>query len=363
MAGEIHSSTMLLGAMCMWGLADYSINKHYSDQYEPVPVQHTPAFTTQDVSVVVRTFKPHPVFKTCLLKWIENTPLEIIICTAQEYFDDVSQIIADAGLRDTDLARVTTIIADKGAQKQLLAGITMGKGNIIATSDNHIEWAPTCLSHMLACFADPKVGAAAPQIKVKLSEERKALVGPWEVAATKLADRGPGSATVMHVAAKWCWTLAGTSGVYRAEILKDPGFASAYLGDTWRGVMLDVGEDTFISRWLLKHGWVIATQYKDETAVYRTVKQTGALVQQMLRWERSTIQSFLRTVKDIPGWCAHPLVAIRTVERILKAPLLWFHLGLWCFSFNHNTLIASLLLAYYAYWKYVDYKKFVGNYP
>ncbi|CAL3969923.1 unnamed protein product [Diplocarpon coronariae] len=134
-----------------WGLADYYISKHYSAQYKPAP----------------------------------NDSFEIIICTTQEYFDE-------------------------GARNQLLAGITVAKGTIIATSDNHIEWAPTYLTHMLACFAEPTVGAAAPQIKVKLSEERKAMVGPWEVAATKLADRGPGSATVMHVAATSCWILAGT---------------------------------------------------------------------------------------------------------------------------------------------------------
>ncbi|KAI6713392.1 glycosyl transferase family 2 [Diplocarpon mali] len=168
-----------------WGLADYYISKHYSAQYKPAPLQDAPASATQEVFAVFRTLKPHPVFKTYLLKWNENDPFEIIICTTQEYFVE-------------------------GARNQLLAGITVAKGTIIATSDNHIEWAPTYLTHMLACFAEPTVGAAAPQIKVKLSEERKAMVGPWEVAATKLADRGPGSATVMHVAATSCWILAGT---------------------------------------------------------------------------------------------------------------------------------------------------------
>ena len=105
---------------------------------------------------------------------------------------------------------------------------------------------------------------------------------------------------VMYVAAKWCWILAGTSGVYRAHILKDPSFAEGYLNDFWNGVKLDVGEDTFISRWLLKNDWVIAIQWTKETRVWRTVKQTGALIPQMLRWERSTIQSFLRTVIEIP---------------------------------------------------------------
>lgn len=105
---------------------------------------------------------------------------------------------------------------------------------------------------------------------------------------------------VMHAAAKWCWILAGTTGLYRAHILKDPSFSKAFLNDFWNGVRLDVGDDTFISRWLLKNGWTIAIQWTMETRVWRTVKQTGALIPQMLRWERSTIQSFIRTVTEVP---------------------------------------------------------------
>ncbi|OWP00651.1 polysaccharide synthase [Marssonina coronariae] len=192
MVEEIHSSIVLLSAMCP------------GDWPTTTSASTTLLSTSLHLSRTIRLSPP----RTFLAFF--NDSFEIIICTTQEYFDEVSKAVAEAGLSATDIDRFTTMTAGQGARNQLLAGITVAKGTIIATSDNHIEWAPTYLTHMLACFAEPTVGAAAPQIKVKLSEERKAMVGPWEVAATKLADRGPGSATVMHVAATSCWILAGT---------------------------------------------------------------------------------------------------------------------------------------------------------
>lgn len=135
---------------------------------------------------------------------------------------------------------------------------------------------------------------------VYIPNSRQPRISPWEVAGTKMVERSLGFGTVMHTAAKWCWILTGCTGVYRARILKDPSFVECFLNESWNGVRLEIGDDTFITRWFLKHDWIIATQATEETRVWRTVKETRALVPQMLRWERSSIISFLHFVFDVP---------------------------------------------------------------
>ncbi|KAE9366737.1 glycosyltransferase family 2 protein [Stipitochalara longipes BDJ] len=353
----------MLTFLRIWRVIDYYVNRNYASKYRPVPIDPNPIFTPNDVSVIVCTLKPHTVFKACLVRWFENKPAEIIICTTKEHIEEVKYIVNEAVLEGIDRSKVKILVSEMGARNQLMKGVWEAKGKIIATSDNHIFWSRNYLINMLPCFEDADVGAAAPEIKVYIPEERRAKITPWEVAAVKLANRGPGSATMMHVAARWCWIIVGTSGIYRAHILKDPEFAKSFLNDFWNGMRLDVGNDTFISRWLLKHGWVIAIQWTKETRVWRTVKQTGALIPQMLRWERSTIQSFLRTVTEVPQMNDNFIVAFRTYERILKAPLAFLHLVCWILSFYSYPMVAFPLLAYYVYYKYLEYVKFFDNYP
>jgi hypothetical protein len=62
---------------------------------------------------------------------------------------------------------------------------------------------------------------------------------------------------------------------FRSRILQDPLFIEGYTNDNWRGKKLDVGKDTFISRWLQLHGWTIAIQALPETEVRRTVKTSS----------------------------------------------------------------------------------------
>ena len=60
---------------------------------------------------------------------------------------------------------------------------------------------------------------------------------------------------------------------------------------------------------------------------------------------------------------SHFIVAFRTYERILKAPLTFLHLVSWILSFYLYPVIACPLLAYYVHYKYLEYVKFFTNYP
>ncbi|KAH9907257.1 nucleotide-diphospho-sugar transferase [Xylariomycetidae sp. FL2044] len=193
---------------------------------------------------------------------------------------------------------------EPGKRVQQTAAIRQAKGSIIALADDHILWPENYITNMLPCFGENDVGAACGPIDVTIPKSRQhpSIVTSWEVAATRVADnRNPGM-RAMYGAAQWLWIMAGATVFFRAEILQDYRFLKAYNNDYWLGLYkLDVGDDTFMSRWVQSKGWRIAFQDLGvRTTVLRTAKQDSAFATQMFRWERSTIQSFLRVVVEVP---------------------------------------------------------------
>jgi hypothetical protein len=91
-----------------------------------------PIFTPNDVSIIVLTLKPHPVFKTCLIRLFENKPAEIIICTTEEHIKEVEHIISEAVLKGVRRSKTKIVVSEKGARKQLMKGVWEAKGKIIA---------------------------------------------------------------------------------------------------------------------------------------------------------------------------------------------------------------------------------------
>lgn len=90
---------------------------------------------------------------------------------------------------------------------------------------------------------------------------------------------------------------------------------------------MDVGEDTFVTRWAQSHDWIIMLQSMPETDVYRTVKTTSDYFSQMFRWERSTIQSHIRQTR-LSQTYKNMWVARKTWGRVLRP----FFTTIWIFA-------------------------------
>jgi len=126
----------------------------------------------------------------------------------------------------------------------------------------------------------------------------------------------------------------------------------------------DVGEDTFISRWLQSHGWTIAIQALPETEVRRTLKTSPDFLKQMFRWERSTIQSHIRTVLDVPQIYGSVFVARKTWGRLLRPVLTTCHIIAWIFTLlSGRWAFALLLVAWYVCESYPSYRDFFAEQP
>ncbi|KAI0121134.1 polysaccharide synthase [Xylariales sp. AK1849] len=347
---------------------DGLVKAHYASKYKPTTIGENPTYASSThVSIIVTTLKPPAVFTACLYRWLDNDPLEVIITTTPKYFDEVTETIQAAKLPLRISRKIRVIHIDeglKGQREQLKLGIEAARGDIIAVSDDQIFWSTSLLEHMLPCFDDDNVGGVGGPIDVYITPERrdKGIVTPWEAAGAKYLFGGRGGGPAMYAAARWTWCLAGCTYLARADILKDPAFLHGFTHDNWFGAPLDTGGDNFISRWLIKRNWIIAVQYKDEVRVWRTLKTTRAYIDQRLRWERSTIHSYLCFL-FFPRVYHHPYVAFHTWKRILRVPLGIAHLLLYAYIGLHYRHIALALVMANLWQAYQGYPSFLAAYP
>lgn len=277
-------------------------------------------------------------FPTCLQTWVANNPGEIIIIGIEKQRDHIAGLVQRAAL-SPDLATKIKILYAPAASKrdQFRLGIEESTGSIIVNVDDHILWSDEFLQHTLPCFQDKSVGAVGTPLTIHIPPHRRSSksITPWETAMLRALWKRNRGLEAVYAAYGWCWVLAGSTVVFRAEILKDPRFLHGLTKDYWLGrYKLDTGDDTFSSRWLQQHDWKIAIQSMPATEVSRTTVKTGsAFFEQAFRWERSTIQSYLRTLRDVSQIWKKPYVARKTIERVCRPLLTGIHIYAWIRSF------------------------------
>ncbi|KAL1861367.1 hypothetical protein Daus18300_008898 [Diaporthe australafricana] len=333
-----------LGLMRAWGAAESKVASNYSSQYEPFPIPDTPSYTSQDVSVVVALLRPPQIFERCLRSWMRNQPQEIILVTTFDHFEIVLSALEAYKLSKEERAIIKVVHLDEGLSGHRLQhamGFETAKGEIMAVTDDQILWEGGLLEHMLACFEDPKVGAAGGPIGVQIPEERRAkeIITAWEVAGAKFLFGGRGGATASWVANKWTWCLAGCTWVARTAIFQDPEFLDAFTTETWAGQPLNSGGDNMITRYLLQHGHVIAVQNTDQATNY------------------------IKFLTEVPQTYRHPYILYATINRLMRAPVAIVHLLGWVHAFRHQPVLATGFLAYYIYKMVPTHRKFWTTYP
>jgi glycosyltransferase involved in cell wall biosynthesis len=189
--------------------------------YKPVPIPSTCAYSSGQVSVIVCTVDT--LLARCMHMWLANNPLEVIVVTVPQHLDHIRSVVSNAKLSPQDLAKISVMSSPvKGKRAQLSIGIKAARGSILATPDDHIAWHPDFLKGMLPCFEDDRVGAVGPMIEAIIPEHRRDadIITPWEVAAMRVQENRNWQLKAAYAAGRWCWVLAGVTGVFRADILR-----------------------------------------------------------------------------------------------------------------------------------------------
>ena len=215
-----------------------------------------------------------------------------------------------------DKIRVLTVpFANK--RLQMAHGIRNTTTDIIVFADDDAIWPPTLLPSVLSCFEDQQVGGVGTSQRVKPCGNRMTV---WEVlAAFRLTIRNIEIASSTHIDGG-IPCLSGRTAAYRTVILKDPDFLHGFTNDFWLGKYhLNSGDDKFLTRWMVSHGWNTYVQVHKDAELLSTMKPNWRFLKQVLRWTRNTWRSDFRSIfTERHVWTRHPYVAYTMVDKFIN---------------------------------------------
>ncbi|KAI1326323.1 hypothetical protein F5Y16DRAFT_375472 [Xylariaceae sp. FL0255] len=368
-------NVLVLVCFWIWGWLDAKYQSRF--KAEPYPIPSNPKFSPRDVSLICCTLGQVSAdrFARCLHTWLANDPREVIIAAPLRAKEDITKLVEDALdilspsiLKLTVAKRITFVFSLEASKRlQLVEGLKVATGPIIAGVDDHITWPDFMLKGMLACFEDSKVGAVHPTISVDIPLDRQCddIITAWEACCTRLKTKGITKTLSIYAATDFTLCLVGETYVCRAEILKDPKFTDKYLNEHlfWRGP-IDISDDCFITRWLVQNDWKIAVQNNIiGQGPSRTVKETSAFLAQWMRWQRSAMVNYWTMAITVPQVWSKPYSAFKIIERLIRPVTNAIHIWAWfsCAKFHPYFVTFSLLC--YATRATSSLARFMSLYP
>ncbi|KAG0296716.1 hypothetical protein BGZ96_008761 [Linnemannia gamsii] len=282
--------------------------------YRPMQPKENPTYRAEyDVTIIVPTIDAGEEFKEAAHSWLVNNPKEIIIITETKMKDALQELA-----NSVDPTRIRVLTVPKANKRlQMVEGIRNTTSEIIVFADDDAIWGPDTLEYILACFEDPNMGGVGTSQTVK-SVGRYQTV--WEVlAGFRLTIRNIEIAASTHIDGGVC-CLSGRTAAYRTCILQDPQFQYNFTHDFWLGKYpLNSGDDKFLTRWMVYHGWNTYIQVCKEAELLSTFKNNWRFVKQVLRWTRNTWRSDFRSLfTERKIWSRHPYVAFTMIDKIFN---------------------------------------------
>lgn len=282
--------------------------------YQPIhPPDHPTYLGREDVTIIVPTIDAGEEFREAALSWLANDPKQIIVVTEDAMYAPLQELAES--IHPTKIRVLTVPYANK--RLQMTHGIRNTTTDIIVFADDDAIWPPTLLAYVLACFEDQSIGGVGTGQRVQPCGNRMTV---WEIlAAMRLTIRNVEIASSCHIDGG-IPCLSGRTAAYRTVILKDPEFLHGFTNDYWRGkYLLNSGDDKFLTRWMVSHGWNTYVQVCKEAELLSTMKPNWRFLKQVLRWTRNTWRSDLRSIfTERYIWTEHPYVAYTMIDKFIN---------------------------------------------
>ncbi|KAE8267437.1 hypothetical protein A4X09_0g4915 [Tilletia walkeri] len=303
-----------LGLLGAWRYFWYAIRLSAAVVYRPIPPPTNPTYiASEDVTIIVPTIDAGEEFKEAAYSWLVGNPAQVLIITEAKMMEPL-QALAD----EVDPVRIKVLTVPKANKRlQMAHGIRNTTTDIIVFADDDAIWPPTLLPYILACFEDQQVGGVGTSQRVKPTGTTMTV---WEtLAAFRLSIRNFEIAASTHIdGGVPC--LSGRTAAYRTVILKDPAFLHGFTNDYWLGkYLLNSGDDKFLTRWMVSHGWNTYIQVCAEAEILSTMKPDWRFLKQVLRWTRNTWRSDIRSIfTERHIWTRHPYVAYSMIDKFIN---------------------------------------------
>lgn len=280
----------------VWHLVKWTVRNIVGTTLEPIPLPSEPKYRpSTDVSLIVPTIGFDKDLIISLRSWLSNHPKDIIIVTSEKFLDALIELVhGELSVEERKIVQTLSCpLANK--RKQLVAGIQKATAEIIVFADDDVFWPPSVLTYMLAGFeTDASVGSVGGFHRARRQNTPAAAdFNGWEaLAARRLWLRKIDvSASVRLDGGIPC--ISGRTAAYRAAIVQDPNFQDCFTNEYWLGLWrLNSGDDQFMTRWMVDHGWNSRIQSAPEAEIETTVLPSALYVRQWLRWNRNAQRSY-----------------------------------------------------------------------
>lgn len=242
-------------------------------------------------TIVCATKNKSDVLSTAIATWCVNQPAAIIIVTDPSSFSYNKSLVSNLNAK-VPIRVVAAATAHK--REQLCAGFKETQTKIIVICDDDTYWSPTALINLVRpLLRDPTLGCIFPDLRV---DPVGATFTIWEYLGLL---RIVGDGVDFHASSQidgGVFSHHGSTAAYQGHILRDPAFINAFTNETWKGRILNSGDDQFLCCWLTNHDWPISLLSASQCLVQTRMRASWRHMLQLLRWSRNDWRRCLSTL-------------------------------------------------------------------
>ncbi|KKY19864.1 putative capsule polysaccharide synthase [Diplodia seriata] len=286
------------------------------NRFKPAPVQKNPKFTARDVTVIIPTVEPRgDAFEECIRRVLANGPASILIVTVgDDNIHDATEHCKALPLGPSTI-RVLSVPAPS-KREQVKRAVAEIQTPITVLCDDTVFWPPTFLPHVLAPFESDRIGIVGTCKRVRRAPAGAfGLADFWNLCGVMRLERTNFDLASTNAVDGGVSCVSGRTCAVRSSILQDAGFLRQYTAEYifWGAIgPLNAGDDKWVTRWVMKHGWGVFHQNCPEVRVETILGVKGGGTRfrgQCLRWARSSARDNPKMIVRDGLWRRYPWTA------------------------------------------------------
>lgn len=246
---------------------------------------------TRKATIVCATHNKCDALGAAVATWCSNEPSEIIIVADPTSFNYTRKQIASLDVK----VPIKVLEAPKAhKRRQLCMGFQQTVTEVVVICDDDTFWTPGVLISLAQpLLANHKLGCVFPDLLVDPVGNAFTI---WELLALL---RLVGDGVDFHASRQidgGVFCHHGSTAAYQGVILRDPHFIDAFTNETWRGHLLNSGDDQFLCRWLTNHDWPTKLLSSGQCLVRTRMRASWKHMLQLLRWSPNDWRACLSTL-------------------------------------------------------------------
>ncbi|KAL5043385.1 hypothetical protein BDW71DRAFT_199881 [Aspergillus fruticulosus] len=266
----------------------------YRCLYKPAPIAAKPTLSPSDCTVILSTLDPaNPDFEECLTSCLANEPAVLVIVTVGgDHIKTTNRIVALFQTRfpNTRISVKTTAVPDKRSQ------IAQGLEYFLPT--------------ILAPFEDSRVGIVGTSTRT-FTIHGFDLKSFWNMLGALDLKRQNFVSRATNAIDGGVGVVPGPTTAHRSSILTDPMSLEEFMNKRFffgKVGPLNADEDTFITRWNIRHGYKIKIQHSEDamTEIAHTTHTYQDCLSHSLHRERMSWRSPFASLTDRTVWTRRP---------------------------------------------------------